>query len=91
VIDAYTASARLEFDDGELTAVTAGRSTVGPSADASHHATMPPGALLHLTVGHRTLPEVLDAWPDAAVRDGLTEQFLSAVFPRVPVRVWPRN
>ncbi len=91
VIDTYTASARLEFDDGELTAVTAGRSTVGPSADASHHATMPPGALLHLTVGHRTLPEVLDAWPDAAVRDGLTEQFLSAAFPRVPVRVWPRN
>ncbi|WP_028568816.1 GNAT family N-acetyltransferase [Salinispora tropica] len=92
VIDTYTASVHLEFDDGELTAVTARRSSVaGPSADASPHAAIPPGALLHLTVGHRTLPEVLDAWPDATVRDGLTEQFLTAAFPRVPVRVWPRN
>lgn len=91
VIDTYTASAHLAFDDGELTAVTARRSTVGPSADASHHAAIPPGALLHLTVGHRTLPEVLDARPDAAVRDGRTEQFLTAAFPRVPVRVWPCN
>lgn len=91
VIDTYTASAHLEFDDGELTAVKARRSTIGPSSDASHHAAIPPAALLHLAVGHRTPPEVLDAWPDAAVRDGLTEQFLTAAFPRVPVRVWPCN
>lgn len=91
VIDTYTASAHLEFDDGELMTMTARRSTIGPSSDASHHAAIPPGALLHLAVGHRTLPEVLDAWPDAAVRDGLTEQFLTAAFPRVPVRVWPCN
>lgn len=91
VIDTYTASAHLKFDDGELTTVTARRSTIGPTSDGSHHATIPPGALLHLTVGHRALPEVLDAWPDAAVRDQLTERFLTAAFPRVPVRVWPYN
>ncbi|MDM4722877.1 GNAT family N-acetyltransferase [Micromonospora sp. WMMA1363] len=91
VIDTYTASAHLHFADGELTTVTAKRSAVGASVDGNPHAAIPPGALLHLTIGHRTLPEVLDTWPDAAVRDGLTEQFLTAAFPRVPPRIWPRN
>ena len=55
------------------------------------HAAIPPGALLQLALGHRTLPEVLDSWPDCLLRDRLTEHFLTTAFPHVPVRVWPRN
>jgi hypothetical protein len=40
-----------------------------------------PGALLQLALGHRTLPQVLDTWPDCLVRDRSTEQFLTAAFP----------
>ena len=90
-IDMYGRAARLEFTDGELTAVTAIRGAVSPSTDPHTHAAIPPGALLQLTLGHRTLPEVLDAWPDCLLRDRRTEHFLTAAFPRVPVRVWPRN
>ncbi|MGC5309875.1 GNAT family N-acetyltransferase [Micromonospora zamorensis] len=90
-IDTYGRAARLEFTDGELSAVTALRGAVSPATDPETHAAIPPGALLHLTLGHRTLPEVLDAWPDCLLRDHVTEQFLTAAFPRVPVRVWPRN
>ncbi|MEH1130746.1 GNAT family N-acetyltransferase, partial [Micromonospora sp. CPCC 206061] len=49
------------------------------------------GALLQLTLGHRTLPEVLDTWPDCLLRGSVTEHFLTTAFPQVPVRVWPRN
>ncbi|MEJ3746868.1 GNAT family N-acetyltransferase [Actinomycetes bacterium KLBMP 9797] len=90
-IDAYGRAARLEFTDGELTAVTAVRGAVSPSTDPHTHAAIPPGALLQLALGHRTLPEVLDTWPDCLLRDRPTEHFLAAAFPRVPVRVWPRN
>ncbi|MFV2113799.1 GNAT family N-acetyltransferase [Micromonospora sp. LOL_025] len=90
-IDMYGPAARLVFTDGELTAVTAVRGTVGPATDPATHAAVPPGALLQLALGNRTLPEVLDAWPDCLLRDRLTEHFLTAAFPRVPVRVWPRN
>jgi hypothetical protein len=90
-VDMYGHAARLEFTGGELTAVTATRGTVSPSTDPQTHAAIPPGALLHLALGHRTLPEVLDAWPDCLLRDRRTEQFLSTAFPRVPVRVWSRN
>jgi len=91
VIDLYGRAARLGFTEGELTAVTAVPGVVGPSADPGTHAAIPPGALLHLALGHRSLPEVLDAWPDCLLRDRRTERFLTAAFPRVPVRVWPRN
>ncbi|PZG20849.1 GNAT family N-acetyltransferase [Micromonospora craterilacus] len=91
VIDTYGRAARLEFTDGELTAVTAARVAVDPTTDPDIHAAIPPHALLQLALGHRSLPEVLDAWPDCILRDRLTERFLTVAFPRVPVRVWPRN
>ncbi|MET7951954.1 GNAT family N-acetyltransferase [Micromonospora sp. NPDC005324] len=90
-IDTYGRAARLEFTDGELSAVTVLRGAVSPATDPGTHAAIPPGGLLHLALGHRTLPDVLDAWPDCLLRDRVTEQFLTAAFPRVPVRVWPRN
>ncbi|MEH0970695.1 GNAT family N-acetyltransferase [Micromonospora sp. CPCC 205546] len=90
-VDLYGRAARLTFTDGELTAVTPSRGTVGPTTDPHVHAAVPPGALLQLALGNRTLPEVLDAWPDCVLRDRLTEHFLSVAFRRVPVRVWPRN
>lgn len=90
-IDTYGRAARLEFTDGELTAVTATRGAVSPSTDPQTHAAIPPGALLQLALGHRTLPEVLDTWPDCLLRDRLTEHFLTAAFPKVPIRVWPCN
>ncbi|MEH1130901.1 GNAT family N-acetyltransferase, partial [Micromonospora sp. CPCC 206061] len=62
-IDTYGRAARLEFTDGELTAVTATHGAASPSTDPHTHAAIPPGALLQLTLGHRTLPEVLDTWP----------------------------
>lgn len=86
-IDTYGRAARIEFAGGRPESVTALRSSGSPDA----HAAIPPGALLQLALGYRTLPEVLDAWPDCLPRDRLTEQFLTVAFPRVPVRVWPRN
>lgn len=90
-IDCYGVAARLEFTDGVPTAVTAVRGAVSPATDPGTHAAVPPGALLQLALGHRTLPEVLGTWPDCLLRDRPTEHFLSTAFPRVPVRVWPRN
>lgn len=90
-IDTYGRAARLVFSDGKLTAVTAIRGAVSPSTDPQTHAAIPPGALLQLALGHRTLPEVLDTWPDCLLRDRPTEHFLTTAFPKVPVRVWPRN
>jgi hypothetical protein len=90
-IDMYGRAARLDFTDGDLTSVTGVRGAVSPSTDSHTHAAIPPGALLQLALGYRTLPEVLDAWPDCLLRDRLTEHFLTTAFPRVPVRVWPRN
>ncbi|MFI6762826.1 GNAT family N-acetyltransferase [Micromonospora sp. NPDC050417] len=90
-IDTYGRAARLEFTDGELTAVKAVRGAVSPASDPETHAAIPPSALLQLTLGHRTLPEVLDTWPDCLLRDRPTEHFLTTAFPHVPVRVWPHN
>ncbi|MEE6258061.1 GNAT family N-acetyltransferase [Plantactinospora sonchi] len=90
-IDMYGRAARLEFTHGELTAVTSVPGAVSPSTDPHTHAAIPPGALLQLALGHRTLPEVLDTWPDCLLADRFTEHFLTAAFPHVPVRVWPRN
>ncbi|MBG0563843.1 GNAT family N-acetyltransferase [Actinoplanes aureus] len=90
-IDMYGRAARLEFTGGELATVTAIRGADSPSTDPGTHAAVPPAALLQLALGHRTLPEVLDNWPDCLLRDHLTERFLTAAFPRVPVQVWPRN
>ena len=80
-IDAYGPACRLEFTDGELKAVTAVRGVPDPSTGPQTHATIPPGALLQLALGHRTLPHVLDTWPDCLVRDRATEHFLTAAFP----------
>jgi hypothetical protein len=90
-IDTYGPACRLEFTDGELTTVTAVRGAPDPSDDPRTHVTIPPGALLQLALGHRTLAQVLDSWPDCLVRDRITEHFLAAAFPRVPVHIWPRN
>lgn len=90
-IDTYGRATRLEFTDGDLTGASTARGAADPSTDPRTHATVPPGALLQLVLGHRTLPEILDAWPDCIVRDRTTELFLTAAFPRVPVHVWPRN
>ncbi|MEV1318902.1 GNAT family N-acetyltransferase [Micromonospora arborensis] len=90
-IDMYGRAARLEFTDGRLTDVIGMRGAVSPSTEPGTHAAIPPGALLQLALGHRTLPEVLHTWPDCLLGDRRTEQFLTAAFPRVPVQVWPRN
>ncbi|MET8258476.1 GNAT family N-acetyltransferase [Micromonospora sp. NPDC005553] len=90
-IDMYGRAARLEFTDGRLSGVTVLRGAISPSTEPGTHAAIPPGALLQLALGHRTLPEVLDAWPDCLLRDRRTEDFLTTAFPRVPVQVWPRN
>jgi hypothetical protein len=90
-IDMYGPAARLEFTDGQPAAVTAVRGAVSPSTDPGTHAAVPPGALLQLALGHRTLPAVLDTWPDCLLRDRLTELFLTTAFPPVPVRVWART
>jgi predicted N-acetyltransferase YhbS len=91
IIDTYGPACRLEFIDGELAAVSAVRGAPDPSTDPGTHATVPPGALLQLALGHRTLPRVLDTWPDCLIRDRATEHFLATAFPRVPVHIWPRN
>ncbi|WP_430502336.1 GNAT family N-acetyltransferase [Micromonospora trifolii] len=91
IIDMYGRAARLEFTDGRLAGVTAMRGAISPSTDPGTHAAIPPGALLQLALGYRTLPEVLDTWPDCLLRDLRTEQLLTVAFPRVPVQVWPRN
>ncbi|GAB3930203.1 hypothetical protein GCM10029976_031440 [Kribbella albertanoniae] len=91
VIDLYGRAARLEFTNGELTAVTATRGAISPATDPDTHAAIPPSALLQLALGHRALPEVLENWPDCLPRDRLTEHFLTAAFPRVPVQIWPCN
>ncbi|MET8266300.1 GNAT family N-acetyltransferase [Micromonospora arida] len=90
-IDMYGRAARLEFTDGRLSGVTGVRGAISPSTEPGTHAAIPPGALLQLALGHRTLPEVLDTWPDCLLRDRCTEDFLTTAFPRVPVQVWPRN
>ncbi|BEL05500.1 hypothetical protein Q0Z83_036910 [Actinoplanes sichuanensis] len=89
-IDTYGRAARLEFTDGELTAVTAGRRSPNPAVDPGIDAAVPPGALLQLALGYRTLPEVLATWPDCVPREHRTEQFLTAAFPPVDARLWPR-
>ncbi|WP_433016004.1 GNAT family N-acetyltransferase [Kribbella sp. CA-294648] len=91
VIDLYGRAARLDFTDGELKAVTATRGTTSPTTDPNTHAAIPPSALLQLALGHRTFPEVLNNWPDCLPRDPLTEHFLTAAFPQVPVQIWPTN
>ncbi|MER5457479.1 GNAT family N-acetyltransferase [Micromonospora sp. NPDC002389] len=90
-IDTYGHAARLTFTDGHLTAVTAVRGAVSPPTDPATHAAIPPTALLQLALGHRSLPDVLNLWPDCLLRDRRTEHFLTAAFPTVPVHVWPRN
>ncbi|MCE0538125.1 GNAT family N-acetyltransferase [Kineosporia rhizophila] len=89
VIDTYHRAAQLEFDGGELTAISERPGVISPSTDPGTHAALPPAALLHLVLGHRTLAEILHAWPDCTVRDRISERFLAALFPRVPVHVWP--
>jgi hypothetical protein len=91
IIDLYGRAARLEFTDGELTTVTAVRGAVSPSTDPAIHAAVPPEALVQLALGHRTLPEALELWPDFLPRDRRTELFLTAAFPRVPVHIWPQG
>jgi hypothetical protein len=88
-IDTYGRAARLEFTDGELTAVTAGRRSADPSIDPQTHAAVPPAALLQLALGYRTVPDVLVTWPDCVPRDRLTEHFLTVAFPPVEARLWP--
>ncbi|MEU8660727.1 GNAT family N-acetyltransferase [Actinoplanes philippinensis] len=89
-ISTYGRSARLDFSDGEPAAVVAGHRSVSPATDPDIHAAIPPGALLQLALGYRTLPEVLHAWPDCVTRDRLTEHFLTVAFPPVEARLWPR-
>ncbi|MEK8110472.1 hypothetical protein NKG94_51425 [Micromonospora sp. M12] len=82
-IDTYGRAARLEFSDGELSAVTTcgRRQSRHRPRDPRRH---PARGLLHLALGHRTLPDVLDAWPDCLLRDRVTERFLTAAFPECP-------
>ncbi|SDY97774.1 Acetyltransferase (GNAT) domain-containing protein [Micromonospora pattaloongensis] len=88
-VDTYGHGMQLEFRDGELSAVAAAPRTVAPADDPAVHAVLPVDALLQLVLGHRTLAEVLHAWPDAVIRDRTTELFLAAAFPRTPPMVWP--
>jgi GNAT superfamily N-acetyltransferase len=90
-INTYGPAARLEFTDGELTAVAEGHRSTGPATDPDTHAAVPPSALLQLALGYRTLPGVLATWPDCVLRDRLTEHFLTTAFPPVEARLWPRT
>ncbi|WP_430782519.1 GNAT family N-acetyltransferase [Actinoplanes sp. G11-F43] len=83
-IDGYGRAARLHFTDGLLTGITTGRGEPGA------HLRIPPGALLQLVLGHRSLAQILDTWPDCLPRDRITERFLTVAFPRVPMHVWTR-
>ncbi|MEV1288937.1 GNAT family N-acetyltransferase [Micromonospora sp. NPDC049679] len=87
-IDTYGRAMQLDFRDGELVAVVPGPRSTAPVDDPAVHAAIPLGALLQLVLGYRTLPEVLHAWPDCALRDRTTELFLEAAFPRVAQMVW---
>jgi hypothetical protein len=87
-INLYGRSIRLEFSDGRLATVSPGPALAN---DPAAQALVPPAALLQLVLGYRSLPEVLDAWPDAVVRDRVTEVFLDAAFPRVAPMIWPVN
>jgi ribosomal protein S18 acetylase RimI-like enzyme len=89
LIDAYHDVARLDFDRGELVKVSPGRRGPAPGSDPAVHLTIPPGALLQLALGYRTLPEVRHGWPDCIVRDATTALFVETGFPRVPAMVWP--
>ncbi|WP_433788796.1 GNAT family N-acetyltransferase [Actinoplanes sp. CA-252034] len=89
-INTYGHAARLEFTDGELTGVVRGHPSISPATDPDTHAAVPPAALLQLALGYRTLPDVLNSWPDCVPRDHLTEHFLTVAFPLVEARLWPR-
>jgi hypothetical protein len=63
---------------GDLAAVVPGPRSAMPADDPAVHAAIPPGALLQLALGHRTLPEVLAARPDCLLRDRDTALLLEA-------------
>ncbi|GAB2919599.1 GNAT family N-acetyltransferase [Streptomyces mayteni] len=83
LIDTYHQGTRLHFDDGVPVAARA-----EPRGAAAADVTIPPGALLQLVLGQRSPRELLDIWPDMAVPDAATAEFLEAGFPAVPPEVW---
>jgi hypothetical protein len=83
LIDTYRHRIRLGFHHGELTDIDP-----QPTAGLPPHATIPTPALLQLTLGYRTLPEVLHTWPDCTIRDRTTELFLQTAFPHLPAMIW---
>jgi GNAT superfamily N-acetyltransferase len=83
LIDTYRHRIRLGFQHGELTGID-----TEPSTGLPPHATIPIPALLQLTLGYRTLPEILHTWPDCFIRDRTTELFLQTAFPHQPAMIW---
>ena len=83
LIDTYRHRIRLGFRRGELTDID-----TQPTAGLPPHATIPTPALLQLTLGYRTLPEILHTWPDCTIRDRTTELFLQTGFPHLPAMIW---
>jgi GNAT superfamily N-acetyltransferase len=83
LIDTYHDRIRLGFGHGELTDID-----TQPTPGLRPHATIPIPALLQLTLGYRTLPEILHTWPDVTIRDRTTELFLQTGFPHLPAMIW---
>lgn len=89
-IDTYHAATDLCFDgDGTLHEVRPAPRAHYPARDEAVHAAIPPGALVELALGQRTIDEAAIAWPDLRVRGEAATAALAAAFPRIPVHLWP--
>ena len=86
VIDLYTGTLRLGFEDGRLQAVMAGgpRPAAAPPADVS----LPAEWLLHLVLGNRSLAELQATVADCLVETDTGALIVDAVFPRMPLFPW---
>ena len=86
VIDLYTGTLRLRFEDGRLEAVVADgpRPDDAPPADVS----LPAEWLLHLVLGNRSLAELQATVADCLVETDTGALVLDALFPRMPLFPW---
>jgi Acetyltransferase (GNAT) domain len=93
----YREGVRLVFTEGRLTEAEAwpiARDVVGqefgqPSSDPRRPMALFPGlSWLQLVLGHRSLDQLQDAFPDCLVRTGEARALLNTLFPRTPSDIW---
>ncbi len=86
VIDLYTGTLRLRFDDGRLESVVADgpRLDDAPPADVS----LPHEWLLHLVLGNRSLAELQTTVADCLLGTDTGALIVDALFPRMPLSAW---